>query len=241
MPPDTVRGEWGERGAEYRSEITEGPSSSAWLRDAVLKPAVVRLLGDRTRDRVLDVGTGGGWLFDEVAVGEAHACDIAQPESVRGDVRFVLADLADLPHPAAHFDAIVASIVLCYCADLDAAARELARVSRTGAAAVVALVHPYFYRTGSAGPEDSFQVTANLAEPTSFPIRIGGKAGPFTYYLHQPGSYVNAFIGAGWRVTAMEDAFIPRGPYLDRFGDERDDVSRSTKVPLFTFMAYERL
>lgn len=240
MPADAIAAEWDEGGANYRSTIAAGPSSSAWLRDTVLKPIVVRLLGDRSRERVLDVGTGSGWLFDEVSVGEAHACDVSRPERIAPGTRFVLADLAALPHPDAHFDAIVASVVLCYCADLPASARELARVARPGAAAVVALVHPYFYRTGDVGSEDSYRITADLSEPTSFQIRIGGKAGPFTYHLHQPPAYVNAFVRGGWRLTGMEDAFIPRAHYLERLGGKLDDVPRSTKVPLFTFMTFER-
>lgn len=240
MPGDVAGEEWSALGGEYRSAIATGRSSSSWLRDAILKPTIVRLLGDCSRDRVLDIGTGGGWLFEEIRVGEPHACDIATPEQVPEGVRFALADVTQLPHADRYFDALVASVVLCYCSDLTRAAAEMARVTRTGGTAVVALVHPYFYRTGRAEKDDSFRVTTDLSRPRSFPIHIGERVGPFTYHLYAPGAYVNAFVDTGWRLTRMEDGFIPRELYKARFAADRDEVERSTKVPLFTFMTFER-
>lgn len=239
MSSERIREEWDAVGFDYRVNIDAGNSSSAWLRDLLLKPTVKRLLGDRLDDRVLDVGTGGGWLFEQAQVAEAHACDLVRPEYIPGHVQFEIADVARLPYPDQKFHAVVASVVLCYCEDLAAAAGELARVSADGGTAVIALVHPYFYRTGQAFRDGSFRVTADLSQSASFPIHIGGRVGPLTYYLHRPDAYVNAFIQAGWRLSHMEDAFIPRGRYLERFGST-DEVERATKVPLFTFFRFDR-
>lgn len=240
MPNDTVRREWNALGDDYRSTITAGTSSSAWLRDEILKPTIVRLLGDRTTHAVLDVGTGGGWLFELVCIGRPFACDLAAPEALPSGVSFDIADVVDLPYADGQFDALVASVVLCYCEDLEAAAVEMARVTRPGGAAIVALVHPYFYRTGKAWDDDGYLITTDLAAAQSFPIRIGNSVGPFTYYLHPPSAYLNAFVKNGWRLMHTEDRFIPADRYLDQYGGGRDDVRRSTKVPVFTFMRFEK-
>jgi SAM-dependent methyltransferase len=239
MPAPDIAEEWEDCGAHYRRTVASGPSSSSWIRDAVLKPEIVRLLGDREDHRVLDAGTGSGWLFDVVDIGERHACDISKPEGVRPDVAFVEADIANLPHPTNYFDAIVASIVLCYCEDLDAVATELHRVTAPGGALVVALVHPHFYRAGKALEDDRFVVEADLSRPDRFDIMIGGTAGPFTYYRNSIPDYVNALIRVGWRLEEMTDLFIPRDEYNTRFR-ANDLVRRSTRVPLFVTFKFKR-
>jgi SAM-dependent methyltransferase len=240
LQSDRVRLEWDATGHAYRKTISAGKSSSAWLRDVVLKPVVHRLLGDRSNDAVLDVGTGGGWLFDDIRVREAYGCDIVQPDRTASGVDFRIADLLALPYDDARFDAIVASVVLCYCEDLTVAATELGRVVRKGGSAVVALVHPYFYRTGQVEADGTYRITADLSAPTPFEILIGGKVGPFTYYPHRPDSYVNAFLDSGWRLSRMEDAFIPRDEYRRRYAADRDEMRRATNVPLFSFFRFER-
>lgn len=238
MASDRVRSEWAAIGATYRRSISSGASSSAWLRDTLLKPAVIRLLCAQTSERVLDVGTGGGWLFDEIKVEDAHACDVTPPDIIPDGVTFANADAADLPYLADDFDAIVASVVLCYCADLAAVAAEFARVTRVGGRAVIALVHPYFYRTGVAEADGSYRITRDLAFPASFDIEIGGRVGPFTYHYHRPEGYINAFIEAGWSLERMEDAFIPQQQYAARFAERSDEIRRSANVPLFTFFRF---
>lgn len=236
---DTVEAEWRSQGEAYRTAISSGASSSAWLRDVVLKPTIVRLLGERTKDTVLDIGSGDGWLFDEVDAQERYACDVAQPNRKRDDVNFETAAVANMPYGDGMFDAVVASIVLCYCTDLSAAAREMARITVGGGRAVVALVHPFFYRTGSADNDGDFRITADLATEETFPIVIGGTIGPFTYHRHQPTAYLNAFVENGWRLERAEDGFLPKQEYNDRFG-RSDTVMRSGKVPLFSFMSFRR-
>ncbi len=60
MATPNITEEWDERGALYRAKIASGTSSSSWIRDAVLKPEVVRLLGDRGNDRVPTLVRGAG-------------------------------------------------------------------------------------------------------------------------------------------------------------------------------------
>jgi SAM-dependent methyltransferase len=236
MPIADIKWEWEERGARYRETIASGPSSSSWLRDTVLKPEIVRLLGDRSNSRVLDAGTGSGWLFDAVAMRERHACDIVQPLHVRPDVTFVQANVARLHYPNNHFDAVVASIVLCYCENLGGAAAELCRVTAPGGTLIVALVHPYFYRTGEALSDDRYIIEADLSRSERQDIVIGETAGPFSYFRYPLSAYVNALTRAGWRLDQMSELYIPRAEYEAQFRGN-DIVQRSTRVPLFLTMA----
>ena len=210
-----VAWEWEECGERYRATVASGPSSSSWLRDTVLKPEIVRLLGDCAGGRVLDAGTGNGWLFELVDIGERHACDIVKPETVRQDIAFVQADIANLPYQASHFDAIVASIVLCYCENLDLVAAELHRVTAPRGSLVIALVHPLFYRTGEALGDDRYLIEADLSRPEQFKIVIGGTAGPFTYYRHSIPDYINALIHAGSGTRRDDRAFRSKSRVRD--------------------------
>src|SRR3954464_13591803 len=113
------------------------------------------------------------------------------------------------------------------------------RVTRPGGKLVVALVHPHFYRTGKALEDDRFVVEADLSRADRIDIMIGGTAGPFTYYRHSIPDYVNALIRAGWRLEAMDELFVPRTEYETRFR-AHDLVRRSTRVPLFVTMAFNK-
>lgn len=240
MKTADISREWEEHGTHYRAMVSTELSSSSWLRDTVLKPEIIRLVGDRRADRVLDAGTGSGWLFDEVKASEKYACDIVRPEIIRPDVSFVQADIANLPYQDCLFDAVVSSIVLCYCDDLTQAAIELRRVTNTGGALVVALVHPYFYRTGVAVEDDSFLIKADLSKSERFDILIGGTAGPFTYYRHSIPDYLNSLIRAGWQLEETSELFIPRVEYESRLRNN-DLVARSTRVPVFVTFKLRRV
>src|SRR5207248_745254 len=111
--------QWRRLGAHYRKLVSDTSASSAFLRDIGLKPIVRELLGDCSSSRVLDVGTGNGWLFDFISIGEAHACDFVRSEHVRDQVTFRESDASSLPWPDNYFDVIVSNLMLCYLADVD--------------------------------------------------------------------------------------------------------------------------
>jgi SAM-dependent methyltransferase len=228
--------QWNQHGPDYRKLIVkDGRESSAYLRDVGLKPMVVDLVGDCSTASVLDVGTGGGWLFDALVVGRAHACDLAPPERMLDHVDFRIADAHALPWGDDEMDIIVSNLMLCYSRDLKGPLAEMARVSRSGGRLVVSLVHPYFYRTGDVGRDGSMTIVRDLSRPSSFPINIGNKVGPFEYYYRPYTDYLNALLKTGWCLDEARDWFIDPEPYEQLY--PQDTVIRTSKVPLFTFFS----
>lgn len=236
MTTDEVRAEWENLGRQYRSLVADDRESSTFLREIGLKPTVLKLLGNCSSSAVLDVGIGSGWLFEALRVGEAHGCDIAEPDRLPPDVNFKLADAASLPWPDEYFDVITSNIALCYSDDIDSPLREMARVSKVGGRLVISLVHPYFYRTGKVCEDGNFLLEKDLSQPFSFEIKIGNRVGPFHYYYRPYVHYINSIIGAGWRLVEVLDWFIDNERYMAAF-PEHDSANRSPHVPLFTFFS----
>lgn len=116
------------------------------------RPATVSLLGEVDGSRVLDVGCGSGelseWLVDHG--GAVTAFDVS-PDMVRicrerlGDrARVLVADISEPLSFAAtgEFDLVVASLVLHYVRDWEAALLELRRVLTSNGALVFSTHHP---------------------------------------------------------------------------------------------------
>ena len=111
---------------------------------------VLELLDPRPDDRVLDVGSGPGYLLAEIADrvgpgGAVHGLDPAPAMQAiaatltadRAVVRLDEGDACALPYDDASFDAAVSTQVYEYVPDVPAALAELRRVVRPGGRVVV--------------------------------------------------------------------------------------------------------
>ncbi|MBM3276553.1 MAG: class I SAM-dependent methyltransferase [Candidatus Handelsmanbacteria bacterium] len=111
--------------------------------------ALVRLLGLREGERVLDLGCGSGWLAEHCRRRGARvwAADLALRGVAGAKARFPLVDqylVADVYHPpfaGGSFDAVVLSEVAEHLEDLDRAFGEVARLLRPGGRLLVSV--PY--------------------------------------------------------------------------------------------------
>lgn len=97
--------------------------------------------GFSPRDRVLDVGCGGGGHLRELGSRGCHAVGVDLDPSLVANLRregleAVAAGAEDLPFPRGAFDGLVCSVVLPY-TDERRAVREWSRVLRDGAVARV--------------------------------------------------------------------------------------------------------
>ena len=234
-----VRWQWRRLGRGYRRFMADASESSTYLREVGLKPVLKSLLGDCSSETVLDLGAGGAWLFDLVETGKAVACDLAPALHYPAGVKYDRGDAASLEYPSGMFDTVVCNLMLCYCADILTPLREMARVTRPGGRLIVGLVHPHFYRTGEAGADGSYVLSASLAQSRPMSILIGNRIGPFRYYYHPYPDYLNAMVEAGWTLRLVRDWYYDEADYRRHF-PRGDSVARSPRVPIFTFFSCVR-
>lgn len=110
----------------------------------------VRALAPQTGERVLDVGSGPGFLAAAIAAitgpsGTVYGVDISEPLLAvarmhcahQSWVEFRQADATKLPFPDHYFDAVISTQVLEYVRDVDAALAEIYRVVRPAGRAVI--------------------------------------------------------------------------------------------------------
>ena len=129
-----------------------------------------------------------------------------------------------------------------FCRRFETVCAELYRVAKGGGGRlVVALTHPYFYRTGEVAKDGNFTLNRDLSQPFDIPIKIGGKVGPLTYYYRPLPEYVNQLMKAGWKVAEMRDWFIDIEQYNEFMGKGmKSDIRRSGRIPLYTFLKCEK-
>ena len=230
---------WQQSARAYGGLIEDVSWDSLYLRERGLKPNILDLIGKCDGSTLLDAGAGTCWLFDQINPAAAFACDIVVPKELPRAVEFSQQNVEKLSYPKESFDVIVASLLLMFCKRLDVVSDELHRVCRTGGKLVVALTHPYFYRTGDVTETGDFLLTQDLSQPKEIELNIGGKVGPLAYYYRPMPAYLNQLMKSGWRVTEVRDWFID----LDEFGGRveqgmNSEIRRSGRIPLYSFITY---
>jgi len=235
MGPREKCEDWQLRAGDYRSLISDPDFDSKFLRESGLIPNLLDLIGDARSATLLDAGTGTGWLFEHVKPRSAHACDIVAPPPLPGNVQFRQENVASLSYPSETFDIIVASLLLIYCADLEGVCGEFRRIAKPKSGKlVVALMQPYFYRTGHVVNEGQFLITRDLSTPMSFPLNIAERVGPFRYYYRPLPDYLNVLIKSGWVIAQIRDWFIDMHAYSNVRTNTK--IQRTGSIPLFTFI-----
>jgi SAM-dependent methyltransferase len=196
------------------------------------------MIGDCANARVLDVGCGDAWVLDELSPHEGYACDILEQPNVRPEWKFEIQDVRYLSYPDDFFDVVVASLVLIWFEELDLAVRQIYRVIRPGGKMLIALVHPYFYRMGEPDAEGNFVISRNLSEPFKMQdLKIGGVAGPLTYFYRPFPDYLNACARAGFGLRQVSDWFVDMEDYLRNTANGMgSNILRTGKVPMYCFI-----
>lgn len=232
---------WQKYAQEYKGLIENSERDSMFLREEGLKPNILDLIGDCKNATILDAGTGTSWLFESVRPKSAYACDIVVPAKSPENVNFSQQSVESLTYEDNTFDIVVASLLLMFCERLDAVCTELFRVCRSSGHLVVALTHPYFYRTGEVTASGDFLLTQDLSRPFEMTVKIGGKVGPLPYYYRPFPEYLNQLIKAGWNIVEVRDWFVNTARHKELVAaGMKSEIRRSGHVPLYSFIKCEK-
>lgn len=235
MSSDTAS-QWPSR-LDGFAALTSEPTPSEYLRTRGVYPNVIDLAGDTTDLAVLDAGCGPGWVHQAIRCADAHQCDIDTPPELPG-VTSTCCRLEALTYPDEMFDLVVSSLVLCYIGDLEPVLAELYRVTKPGGRLVVAVPHPYFYRTGTVTDEGDVIIDRSLASTWRIDdLYIGDTLGPFTYFGHRTDHYLNTTIQAGWELLETREWFCDTDDFHARWPQER---RRAGHTPFYWFCHFQR-
>ncbi|MGH3249442.1 MAG: methyltransferase domain-containing protein [Trebonia sp.] len=213
-----------DRHAEAYSAANEVSLHNAYYE----RPAMLALAGDVAGRRILDAGCGSGPLSaalrDRGAIVSGFDKSTGMLEVARRrlgpDADLRVADLASpLPYPDGAFDDVIASLVLHYLEDWTAPLAELRRVLRPGGRLIASVDHPMQGHPLLRPGTDYFATYQYPIEPTT-------PGGLTLTVWHRPlPAMVSAFVGAGFRITAIDEPFpapdTPRELLPDFIADGR--------------------
>ncbi|TAK24139.1 MAG: methyltransferase domain-containing protein [Chloroflexota bacterium] len=201
---------WHERAEAYARVVAgreQGESTSS--------PLVARLfecLGDVTDKDVLDAGCGEGFLSRILVARGARVTgvdvsprlvDLARGRDPSGTIEYRVADLSrPLPDLAERFDRVASMLVLNDVADFIGFANTLYSLARPGARAALLFNNPYSFPMRGDGHVLDYFASGTQGVYGGMSNLLGNTV---RYHHRTLEEYVDAFLGAGWRLTKLAD------------------------------------
>lgn len=201
----------------------------------LLNPALLRMLGDVRGQRILDAGCGHGYLSRMLAARGAQVTGVEPAQALydyatekeagepRG-IRYVQADLCQLPDLGGPFDAVVASMVFLDIPDWAGAMRACIAALAPGALLVFSIIHPCFEQLASSWREHGeYRIRKYFAE---YEI-----PGPHASNFHRPlSAYLNELARLGCHLREIAE------PALDPATAAAEDRGAEAYVHLPNFL-----
>jgi SAM-dependent methyltransferase len=221
------------------ADPTEFAEDGDLSRRHLLNPALFSLLGNVDGKRILDAGSGQGYLSRMLARRGAQVTAIEPSDAFfryawererteRLGITYVQADLSRHEHLQDEFDAVISNVVLIDIPDFEPAVANCVRALKPGGLFLFSLVHPCFEGSGPLWKEKGCVEVREYFQEHERPVRFGA-------LFHRPLSrYLNLVIDLGCRITRIIEPQLP-AESVSEMGTDRD-----VHVPSFIVVAAVR-
>ena len=223
MSDEHIKKWWNEVSEGYQADFNLG-TESAHYGPYAPDENTLRLLGDVTGKRILEIGCGGGQCsiafakqgaictgIDLSAEQIAFARNLASENSV--EVTFKEGDVQTLTgEPDDYYDVVFTAFALQYIADLTQCFKEVRRVLKPGGIFVFSLDHPFYHvhDPESGKPVNSYHDTGRKEIDEVWPDGLTHK---FVVYARKLSDFVNSIIAADLKLLLMLEPYEPDAPY----------------------------
>src|SRR3989344_3762249 len=243
---------WGHVANWYHEHVSESDDT---YHEKVIKPNLLRVLGDVKGKSVLDVACGQGFFSRALASEGAHvtAADIA-PELIAiakklgpASITYLVAPASRMPLPDSSFDAAVCVLALQNIKDLSGALAQVSHVLKQGGTFVIVLNHPAFRIPRhsewgfDADASVQFRRIDRYLSESSYTIQMhpGSDPGATTLSYHRPLQlYMKELAKHGFVLAGIEEWISHR---VSEKGPRAEAEDRARKeFPLFLMLKAQK-
>lgn len=219
-------------------------------RQYFIMPYMLRLMGDVSGKRILDLGCGEGGYSRELTrrgaqvVGidcATYSIDFAKKQSLEEglDIQYYTKNSSDLNGiESCDFDIVLCSMMLMDCEDLDGTIKEISRVLKPKGKLYASVLHPCF--TGkNIGREgkgiDRKVIVEDYFNPAVYSQTLPGGNIEVVWRHRTLEEYVKLFVKHGLNITDLNEA----RPTRDE-AEKSVPIAWLNKIPLFLYWVVEK-
>ncbi|MDX3225555.1 class I SAM-dependent methyltransferase [Streptomyces sp. ME19-01-6] len=210
----------------------------------LINPVLLRMLGDVRGLRVLDAGSGQGYLSRMLATRGAHVTAVEptdamftysqeKEQALQQGIHHVQADLSQLPDLGGGYDAVLCSMVLPAIPDWKPAMRACVQALRPGGLFVFSVNHPAFEQLLATWRKHGEYRLRRYLEEYEIPLTHATD-------FHRPiSAYLNELTALGCRLREIAEPGLE--PHIAReAADTEPGIESYVHLPNFLIVAAER-